>query len=164
MGDIKRKRKKYSAPRKAFDKSRIDEENKIVEKYGLKKKREIWKADSKVSAFRRRAKSLIPKSEEEKKRFFEKLRGIGFKVLSISDVLGLKTEDLLERRLQTFVVKKNLANTMNQARQFIVHKQVFVDGEIVNIPSFIVTTDLEDKISLKQRKIKTEKVKVEVAA
>jgi len=162
MGDIKRRRKQYSKPRKAYDKTRIEAENEIVQKFGLKKKREIWKTESKVSAFRKRAKTLIPRSEDEKKKFFEKLQKIGFKVNSIADVLGLKTEDLLERRLQTFVVKKNLATTMNQARQLIVHKQVFVDGKAVNIPSFTVTTDLENKLSLKPRKVKAVKETVAV--
>ncbi len=154
MGDIKRKRKTYSAPRKAYDKARIEEENAIVQKFGLKKKREIWKANSYVASLRRRAKLLIPKSQEEKEKFFEKLKRIGFKTNNIADVLGLKTENLLERRLQTFVMKKGFATTMNQARQLIVHKQVLVNGEIVNIPSFVVTTALENKILLKERKIK----------
>jgi len=162
MGDIKRKRKKYTAPRKAFDKARIEEENKIVEKYGLKKKREIWKAASTISLLRKRAKSLIPRSDAEKQKFFEKLQGTGFKASNIADVLGLKTEDLLERRLQTFVVKKNLATTMNQARQLIVHKQIMVNGNIVNVPSFVVSTDLENKIALKAKTEKIAKKEIKV--
>ena len=65
MGDIKRKRKLFSRPKKLFDRARMDEENVLVKKYGLKNKKEIWKAKSAVSKLRRRAKALIGKKVEE---------------------------------------------------------------------------------------------------
>ena len=55
MGDIKRKRKLFSRPKKLFDRARMDEEDVLVKRYGLKNKREIWKAKSAVSKLRRRA-------------------------------------------------------------------------------------------------------------
>ena len=148
MGDIKRKRRAYSKPRQLFDRSRIDAENVIIKRYGLKNKREIWKAKSLVSKFRRRAKDLIASDAEEQKVFFDKLNKLGIGITNISDVLALTENDLLDRRLQTFVVKKELANTPKQARQLIVHKHVLVDGNVVNIPSFWVTSELENKIEL----------------
>lgn len=154
MGDIKRKRKLYNRPKKLFDRVRMDEENILVKKYGLKNKREIWKAKTFISKLRRRAKNLIPASDEEKNEFLERLNKMGMSVSNIADVLALTEENLFERRLQTFVFKKKLANTVKQARQLIVHKNVLVDSSVVNIPSFIVTLDLENKISLKERKVK----------
>jgi len=151
MGDTKRRRKKFNRPRKLYDKVRIEAENVLVEKYGLKNKREIWKAKTKISDVRRRAKNLIPKEEEEKKDFFRRLSSDGYKVSSISDVLALNEEDLLNRRLQTFVSLKKLANTPKQARQLIVHKHVMVGGKIVNIPSFHVSIKNENEISLKEK-------------
>lgn len=156
MGDIKRKRKLFKKPRKPFELERIQGENKILEKYGLKNKREIWKANSAVSLLRRRAKELISKPQEEKEKFFEKLRKEGYVVANISDVLALKTEDLLERRLQSFVLKKGLANSAKQARQLVTHKYVLVDEKAVNSPSFHITRDLENKIRLKEGKAKEE--------
>ena len=158
MGDIKKKQKLFSRPKKQFDRARIDAENVIVKKYGLKNKREIWKAKSQVSLFRKRAKALIGEESEEQQKFFDKLNKMGITVSSIADVLALTEENLLERRLQTILFKKKLANTPGQARQLIVHKNVLVDGSVVNIPSFIVTLDLESKISLKERKMKEKKV------
>ena len=67
-----RKHKKYSRPRKPFDKPRIEEETVLREKYGLKNKREIWKADAAIGRIRSRAKLLITKSDEEKNKFIEK--------------------------------------------------------------------------------------------
>ena len=158
MGDIKKKRKMFDRPKKLFDKKRIDEENVLIERYGLKNKQEIWRAKTAVSKFRQRAKDLIGEDVKEQNVFFEKLGKMGFVVRDVSDVLALTEENLFERRLQTVLFKKKLATTVKGARQLIVHKNVLVDGVIVNIPSFIVTRDLEDKISIKERKVKVKKV------
>lgn len=157
MGDIKRKKKKFSRPRKLFDSVRIETENAIVKKYGLKNKREVWKAKSKVSTIRRQAKNLIGKPVVQQNAFFEKLNKVGLNVQNISDVLALNEQNLLDRRLQTFLVKKKIVGTAKQARQLITHKHVLVDGKAVNVPSFIVSTDMENKISLKEGKVKVKK-------
>jgi small subunit ribosomal protein S4 len=162
MGDIKRKPNLFSRPRKIFDSARIAEEDVIKRKYGLKNKREIWRASAKISILRTRAKKLIPKSEDEKAEFFERLQKQGLDVKDISDVLALKTENWLDRRLQTIVFKKGFATSTLQARQLITHKNVLVNERIVNIPSFVVTKNLENKISLKARKLKpTKEIKEE---
>jgi small subunit ribosomal protein S4 len=161
MGGIKKKHKLYQRPRKPFDRKRIADENQLVKEFGLKNKKEIWKAEAKISTIRRRTKTFISKSEEERKVFFEKLNKMGLKVDNISDALGLKKEDLLNRRLQTVVFKKGLTNTVREARQKIIHKYVLVDGNVVNSPSYLVTTDLENKLSIleaKPKKVKQEKV------
>ena len=49
---MKRKHKIYSRPKRPFEKSRIEEEGKIVDEFGLKNKREIWKAEAKVKIIR----------------------------------------------------------------------------------------------------------------
>ena len=154
MGDIKRKRKLFSRPKKLFDRVRMDEENILIKRYGLKNKREIWKTKTAVSKLRRRAKALIGADMEEQQKFFDKLNKMGMKIIDVSDVLALTEENIFERRLQTMLFKKKLANTVKGARQLIVHKNVLVDGKVVNVPSFVVTTDLEDKITLKEKKVK----------
>ena len=153
MGDIKRKKKNFNRPKKLFDRTRMDEENVLVKKYGLKNKREIWRAKTAVSKLRRQAKSLIGKDLETQQIFFDKLNKNGMNVTSIADVLGLEEDAVFERRLQTFVFKKGLSNTVKQARQLIVHKNVLVDGVVVNVPSYVITKDLEDKITLKEKKV-----------
>jgi ribosomal protein S4 len=67
---MKRKHKAYSKPKRPFDKARIDEEAIIKKEYGLKNKREIWKAESKVRVMRRKAKKLI-KADKEEQFFFK---------------------------------------------------------------------------------------------
>jgi len=154
---MKRKHKKYSKPKRPFDKARIDEEAQIKKEFGLKNKREIWKAEAKLKSIRTRAKRLIKASDEEKKIFFEKLKKIGLNVNSLAEVLSLDKKDILNRRLQTIVYKKGLVPTVKTARQLITHKKVLINGRSVNIPSYIVPVELEDKISLKISKKRIEK-------
>ena len=45
---MKRKHKTYSRPKRPFDKPRIEEEAGIMEEFGLKNKREIWKAEARI--------------------------------------------------------------------------------------------------------------------
>lgn|SRR3989338_2179515 len=155
-----RKKKLYSRPMKRYEKGRIEDENKLAEKYGLKNKREIWKAQSKIDYFRKRAMVLAKSGLEEREVFFKKLQNLGLKVNQLADILGLKVEDLLDRRLSTIVVKKGLANTPKQARQMIVHKRILVNGKVVNAPSYIISVDEEGFISTKIKK-QTETEKAE---
>jgi small subunit ribosomal protein S4 len=163
---MKRKHKTYSRPKQPFDKARIDEEAEIKKEFGLKNKREIWKADARIREIRDKAKKLISANEEDKQAFFARLKKIGFNVNSISDVLSLNKKDYLGRRLQTVLVKKGLATTSKSARQLITHKKVLIKGNSINAPSYIVPVELENKISLKKHreKKKAKEEKIEEAA
>jgi len=158
---MKRKHKTYSRPKRPFEKARIEEENKISEEFGLKNKREIWKAEAKIKSIREKAKRLISSDIGEQKVFFDALKGIGLNVSSIAEVLSLDKKDYLKRRLQTIIVKKRLATTPKAARQLIAHKKVLVDGEIIDSPSYLVSVDLEGKIEVvKKQKNKVVKEKI----
>lgn len=153
-----RKSNLYKKPKKSFEAQRIKEENVLVKKYGLKNKKEIWKASAKIDYFRKRAMALAKSSFEEQEVLFNKLRNLGLEVNSTSDVLDLKVENLLERRLPTLVMKKNLAQTVRQARQMVSHKRVMIGKQVINIPSYIVSVEEENSISLK-KKAKSKKAK-----
>jgi len=166
---MNKQRKKYSRPRRPFDKIRITEENVIKEKYGLKNKREIWKADDAVRRIRNQAKQLITAEIEEQNTFIKKLQKKGFRIDSIADALALGKEDWLKRRLQTVLFSKKLVNTPKQARQFITHKHVSVGNQIVNIPSYQVSLEEEPEVKLnitlnikEPIKSKVEEIKQEV--
>ena len=74
---MKKQRKKYSRPRRPFDKVRMDEESILKEKYGLKNKREIWKADARIKSLREKAKKLISADTKEQEALFNQLKKIG---------------------------------------------------------------------------------------
>lgn len=153
-----RKHKKYSRPRKLYESQRIADENVLVENYGLKSKREIWRTEARVRYFRTRAKQLITASQKEQESLFNKLRTLGLNVSSVADVLALNKEDLLKRRLSSVLVAKNMATTPKQARQMITHKRVFIEGTIVNSPGYLVSVNDENHISIKHAKIAAKKV------
>ncbi len=152
---MKRKHKIYSRPKRPFDKERIAEEAKLKKEFGLKNKREIWKSDAKIKSIREKAKKLISADYEEQQALFNRLKKIGLNVNSIADVLSLDKRDYLKRRLQTVIVEKKIAPTPRSARQLITHKKILVDGEVVDSPSYIVPVELEEKISLREKKRKT---------
>lgn len=142
-----RRKKKYAKPRKMYDSLRIEEEDKLLEKYGLVKKREIWKADARIVKLRSHAKSLIG-TDFPQKNFLEKLKKRGYLVEELADVLALDKENLLKRRFQTLVFEKNLARSVKHARQLIVHKHVAIGKRVVNIPSYHIDVEEEKNISL----------------
>jgi small subunit ribosomal protein S4 len=156
-----RKGKLYNKPKKSFEAGRIKEENVLVAKYGLKNKREIWKTLAKINYFRQRAKALARAPPEEQSVLLGKLNEMGLKVSSTADILDLKVENLLDRRLPTIVLKKKLADTIKQARQLVVHKKIDINDRVVNSPSYTVLVSEENSISLRQnsKKVKKEESK-----
>ncbi|MBS3086388.1 30S ribosomal protein S4 [Candidatus Pacearchaeota archaeon] len=159
---MKRKHKQYSRPKRPFDKIRFEEEAKIKEEFGLKNKREIWRADARVKSIREKAKKLISAKPEEQQALFNRLKEIGLEVNSIPDVLSLDKRDYLQRRLQTVLVKKRLARTPKAARQLIVHRKILIGKNAVDSPSYIVPIEMEDKISLKIKNKVENKPKTEL--
>ncbi len=62
-----------------------------------------------------------------------------FKVADrMQGVTGLNLLQLLESRLDNVVYRMGMATSRVEARQIVRHKQVMVDGRIVNIPSYRV--------------------------
>ena len=80
---MKRKHKIYSRPKRPFDKARLDEEAKITKEFGLKNKKEIWKAEAKIKSMREKAKKLISAEYEKQEELFNQLKKIGIDVNSI---------------------------------------------------------------------------------
>lgn len=158
---MKRKHKRHSRPKKLFDKARIGEEKNIVEEFGLKNKKEIWKVEAKIKVIREKAKKLIKSPHEEQKKLFNQLKKIGLNVDSIADVLVLDKKNYLERRLQTIVAKRKIAPTIKSARQMIVHKKISVAGKTVDRPSYIVSVEEENKIAARIKKSSEKSQKVE---
>ncbi|MCC7553447.1 MAG: 30S ribosomal protein S4 [Methanobacteriaceae archaeon] len=152
MGHPRKSRKKYNTPPHPWNAERIKEENKLMVRYGLKNKKEIWKADTLVRRYSREARYLLGFSldqmEEEKIELLGHLARTG--VLSenaaLEDILNLTVEDILRRRLQTVVYKKGLARTPKEARMFVVHGHIALNGKKIDSPSYVVLKGQEDQI------------------
>ena len=159
----KKSRKKFEKPLRPWDKTRIEEERKISQDYGLRRKKEIWRIESILRNYRRIARNLAAKRDKEKEKILmDKLFKMGLinKGADLDDILALTIDKLLERRLQTLVFKRGLASTPKQARQFIVHGHIAVDGRRVKWPSMLIPISEEASISLYE-KSKIKGVKIE---
>ena len=154
MGDPRRLSKKYDTPNHPWIGERIKKERELSIKYGLVNKKELWKMETKLRTFRRQARKLISDTSEQGSREAVQLFGIlkRYGILlkedaTLDDVLSLDVESILSRRLQTLVFKKGLAKTPKQARQFIVHGHIAVNGRRVSSPSYLVPVSEEDSIT-----------------
>jgi small subunit ribosomal protein S4 len=159
MGDPRKQRKKYSKPMHPWRMDRITEEKELMKKYGLKNKREIWRAKSMLRRFRQQARTLLglsgPEADKQAKELTSRLKSLGvLKTDNMEDILALTVSDLLDRRLQTVVYNKGLVNTIKEARQLVVHKHVMVGEHMVSVPSYKVKKSEEDLIKLKGVKVK----------
>src|SRR4030067_2916959 len=127
MGDPKKKHKKYTTPRVPYDTEMFIEELKLQGAYGLRNKRELWRTRTRLSTLRRRARELLAMTSIERdkpeKEMISKLYKMGLVQSNgtLDDILTLSIEDLLERRLQTYIFRKGMVKSLWQARQFLAH-------------------------------------------
>ena len=154
MGDPKFPSKHYDTPSHPWQKVRIEEESGLIHQYGLKNKREIWRANTKVREMRRQARKLTANSsddqaQKEKNLLLAKLNRLGMleQNSGLEDVLIMTSENVLDRRLQTQVYLQGLSSTVKQARQLIVHGHISIDGAVVRVPGILVTKLQEKNIS-----------------
>ena len=155
MGKPKFSRKKYETPSHPWQEDRIKAENELVKKYGLKNKREVWKARTKLRKFRGQARELLAKvkgediqGKKESEQLLVYLNRLNILPTnsSLDDVLALDIESILSRRLQTLSYLKGFANTPDQARQLIIHGHIAIGERRVTIPGYMVTKDEEEQL------------------
>jgi len=161
MGDPPKLRNKYARPKMLWEVERLKTEKTLKKEYGLKNMRELWIALAKLKKFRREARRLLSVTEQERvldsSKILTKLEKIGIlkKGAALDDVLSLSVRDVLERRLQTIVLRKGLAKTMQQSRQLITHGFIAIDSRKVSAPGYTVNSD-EESILTYAKKIDLE--------
>ena len=152
MGDPKKPGKKFTSPKRPWDAERLQREIYLLGNYGLRNKRELWRTETLLSEMRAQARGLLAAPPEVRNRqepmLLGRLTRLGLlkENSTLDDVLSLKVEDILERRLQTIVWRKNLARTIHQARQLIIHGHVSINGRVVDRPGYLVSRDEEQSI------------------
>jgi len=156
MGDPKRIRKKYETPGHPWRRENLAEELKLMGEYGLRNKREIWRAASTLKKYRAMARSLFTavgeKRAVEEAKLVGKLYRLGLlpQNATLDDVLKLTVRDFLDRRLQTVVYRLGLAKTPYHARQLITHGKILVGSKKVRAPSYHVLRGEEENIKLSE--------------
>ncbi len=152
MGDPKRPRKKFETPKFPWRGDRLKSELQVFGGYGLRNKRELWRNYASISKYRKTARSLLTAPSEQRLKLERDLLGGLYRLgvldegATIDDVLNLRVENLLDRRLQTLVHRLGFAVSPWQARQLIVHGHISVDGRRVSSPSYMVHRGEEEKI------------------
>jgi small subunit ribosomal protein S4 len=146
MGLPIRHKTKAVSHKKKWDKNTIVSEAVFVTDYALKNKKEIRKAEALVSKLKTIAKNFNKTTETKTSvgaaQFVDKLKAQGYlnvEATSLDEVLEITLRELFERRLSSVVYKAGLAKTPGQARQFVVHGHVAVNGQIVTAPSYPVS-------------------------
>jgi small subunit ribosomal protein S4 len=154
MGYPGKNSKSYETPKHPWQAARIASEVELVKTYGLRNKKEVWKAHSNLKNYRELARKLLAESAKktlsghvktDADNIVARLKRYGLlkSEAGLDDILTLQVTSFLDRRLQTQVHKQGLANTLKQARQFIVHGHISVGGRKVTVPGYIVSTDDE---------------------
>ena len=178
MGDPKYPRKVWRKPKRPLNYELKMDELQTLGTFGLRTKRELWKAHTELSRVRQQARSLLALTQkvrdEKEPVLLKSLSRIGLisTEATLDDVLNLKPTDLLARRLQTIVSNKLGFKTPYQARQAVIHGHIMVGDRKVDIPSYTVTVEEEDtvhfspesKIPEMLEKSKAEAPKVEAPA
>ena len=178
MGDPKYPRKVWRKPKRPLNYELKMDELQTLGTFGLRTKRELWKAHTELSRVRQQARSLLALTQEARAEkepiLLKSLSRIGLvsENASLDDVLNLKPTDLLARRLQTIVSNKLGFKTPYQARQAVIHGHIMVGDRKVDIPSYTVTVAEEDSVKFSPEskipemleKTKAEAPKAEVSA
>ena len=117
--------------------------------YDKKSKRSASRSNRKMSEYglqlreKQKAKFIYGVLEKPFRNYYEKAdRAKG--------MTGENLMVLLERRLDNVIFRLALARTRREARQIVDHKQVTVNGKLVNIPSYLVKAG--DVIEIRESK------------
>ena len=122
-----------AAPKRTYEKERLDLELKLCGEYGLRAKKEIWRVNRQLAHCRKAARVLLTLEEKDPRRLFEGAallkRLTSFGVLGddkqkLDHVLELETQDFLERRLQTQIWKLDMAKSIHHARVLIKQRHI----------------------------------------
>lgn len=150
MGDPKKPRAKFNPPRNPWRSDQLSQELYLLGTYGLRNKRELWRAQTYLSNIRKQARQLLAAASDirgrEEPKLLTHLERQGLiqnSSASLDDVLSLTIENVLERRLQTLVWRRGLARSPYQARQFVSHGHVSLNERRVTIPSYLVSPNEE---------------------
>lgn len=156
LGDPRRLKKTWEGPKKPWRATDLREALKLIGEYGLRNKRELYKAQTIARRYRKMARKILglPEAERAKveKELVQRLYRLGlikYENATADSILSLTAKDVLERRLQTIVFRKGYAPTIHAARQMVVHRHITIDDRVVDVPGYFVKADEESRIKIR---------------
>ncbi len=121
-----------------------------------KSKRELHRSSRKVSEYgqqlreKQKAKFIYGVLEKPFRNYYKKAD-------QMKGMTGANLMAMLECRLDNVLFRLTFARTRMEARQIVDHKQVTVNGKVVNIPSYQVKPG--DKIAIRENKKSSQRYK-----
>ena len=121
-----------------------------------KSRRELKRSGRKVSEYgqqlreKQKAKFIYGVLEKPFRNYYERAN-------RMKGMTGANLMSLLECRLDNVIFRMAFARTRMEARQIVDHKQVTVNGRVVNIPSYQVKPG--DKIAIRENKKSSQRYK-----
>ncbi len=122
--------RRFKEPIFGFDKV-LDRKNYSPGQHGQSKRRAKQSEYGKQLMEKQKAKYTYGILERQFRNIFEKASRKG-------GVTGVVLLQLIESRLDNVVFRLGFAKTRNQARQLVSHRHIIVNGELVNIPSYML--------------------------
>jgi len=122
--------RRFKEPIFGFDKV-LDRKNYSPGQHGQSKRRAKQSEYGKQLMEKQKAKYTYGMLERQFRNVFEKASRKG-------GVTGVVLLQLIESRLDNVVFRLGFAKTRNQARQLVSHRHIIVNGELVNIPSYML--------------------------
>jgi small subunit ribosomal protein S4 len=153
MGDPRRIKRTWEGARNPWRVDDLREGLRIIGEYGLRNKRELYKAQTVARRYRKMARETLALADAERVRVEKDLVSrlyrsglLKYENATSDNILSLTAKDVLERRLQTLVFRKGLAPTIHAARQMVVHRHIAMGDRIVDIPGFLVSSQDEPQL------------------
>ena len=129
--------------------------------YDKKSRRNLTRANRKVSEYglqlreKQKAKFIYGVLEKPFRNYYKKAD-------QMKGLTGLNLMTILESRLDNVIFRLGFARTRREARQIVDHKHVLVNGECVNIPSYLIKAG--DQIEIREKSKSLQRYKDIIAA
>ncbi|NXA44258.1 RS9 protein, partial [Eudromia elegans] len=143
-------------PQCPFEKSRLDQELKLIGEYGLRNKREVWRVKFTLAKIRKAARELLTLDEKDPRRLFE-----GNALLRRLVRIGVLDEGKMKlegHAGSVSLVSPRVPNQVVNIPSFVVSPMSpcpqcprSVRKQVVNIPSFVVRLDSQKHIDFSLR-------------